>query len=775
MSIEVFVSYSSQDYERVIPLVDRMRSAGIGVWVDEGNIDAATLWSESIVEAIAECRVLIMMVSSHSTGSHNVVKEVMIASEGKKTILPIYLEPSEIPSKLKYQLTGIQHLEWLDGGNDEVFETLKDSLAKRGVTVNGKSSTTEAIPQTQNKANHTPRRSPNRSTQATSNTKNIALACSSIACLILFILFATSRKENAVMVEKKTIYLPINIPENEKFYFDLGSQFKRSISISPNGTYFAFISGQKPDGNHSLWLHSTKDNKRIKIKSSGLLEGLAHPFFSPDEKWLAFFVDGKMYRVSTTTKEENIVCDASLVSGGSWGENQIIYFSPHEGSQLQTIDINKSNDPEIVQVNSQDDKINIRWPEYLPDGKGLLFFDQNKGNNNANYGKIYHFNLNTKKITELVQNGFSPRYLKTGHILYIRDNTLKARTFDLSSLAVGKEEVTLVSGIQMNPFWGNAQYSISNNGTLAYIPGSNIAKGVFAWAYRDGTIERIEGLDANVYCRYALNSTGDKLAAPISSERSDIYVFDLITGESTPITRKDVNLQPVWSPDNSKIIFTKKTSEFNQAMQINSNGAGLPELLYKSENIWLATEYWSQDGTMVSISDFPDRTGYIDLKETPPKFIELASSDGSTIFGLTFSPDGKWISYGSSISGGYSCYIAPIEDPSQAQLITKVFKGEEPRWSPDGKEIFYRSARGLYSVPLDFDSSGSVKIGPPKLIINIPWIDNHGIGYDVHPSGEKFLVVVHEKEEVSDCFNIVQNFDALVERKFSELKNNNQQ
>ena len=81
MSTEVFVSYSSQDYERVMPLVDRLRSAGITSWVDEGNIDAATLWSESIVEAIAECQVLIMMVSTHSTDSHNVVKEVMIASE----------------------------------------------------------------------------------------------------------------------------------------------------------------------------------------------------------------------------------------------------------------------------------------------------------------------------------------------------------------------------------------------------------------------------------------------------------------------------------------------------------------------------------------------------------------------------------------------------------------------------------------------------------------------------------------------------------------------
>ena len=152
----------------------------------------------------------------------------------------------------------------------------------------------------------------------------------------------------------------------------------------------------------------------------------------------------------------------------------------------------------------------------------------------------------------------------------------------------------------------------------------------------------------------------------------------------------------------------------------------------------------------------------------------MASSSGSTIFGLTFSPDGNWIAYGSSISGGYSCYIAPIENPSQAQLITKVYKGEEPRWSPDGDEIFYRSAQGLYSVPLEFSSNQEVKIGAPELIINTPWIDSHGIGYDVHPSGEKFLMVVHEEEEVSDHFNIVLNFDALIEQKFAELKNNGQ-
>ena len=102
MSADVFVSYSSQDRDRVIPVVDYLRSSGISVWVDEGNIHAADLWSEQIVQAIASCRVLVVMLSGNSTDSHNVIKEAMLASEQKKVLLPVYLEPAEIPAKLQY-------------------------------------------------------------------------------------------------------------------------------------------------------------------------------------------------------------------------------------------------------------------------------------------------------------------------------------------------------------------------------------------------------------------------------------------------------------------------------------------------------------------------------------------------------------------------------------------------------------------------------------------------------------------------------------------------
>ena len=137
MSAEVFVSYSSQDHSQVRKIIDRRRDAGISVWMDEGGIDAATLWSEAIVEAINECKVLIMMVSRHSTDSANVVKEVMLASESSKIILPVYLEPADIPTRLKYQLTGIQHSEAYNLTPDELFDELARGLAKNGVMVPG--------------------------------------------------------------------------------------------------------------------------------------------------------------------------------------------------------------------------------------------------------------------------------------------------------------------------------------------------------------------------------------------------------------------------------------------------------------------------------------------------------------------------------------------------------------------------------------------------------------------------------------------------------------
>ena len=135
MSAEVFISYAAKDRERVLGLVKRLRDAGVTVWIDQAGIDVATMWSQEIVSAIRACKVMLLSISPHSTGSENVVKELALASERKKPIIPVYLEPAEIPATMEYQLAGIQRVEYFASNEDAAFKAMVRSLAKRGITV----------------------------------------------------------------------------------------------------------------------------------------------------------------------------------------------------------------------------------------------------------------------------------------------------------------------------------------------------------------------------------------------------------------------------------------------------------------------------------------------------------------------------------------------------------------------------------------------------------------------------------------------------------------
>ena len=135
MSAEVFVSYAARDRERVLGLVERLRKAGVTVWIDQVGIDVSTMWSQEIVSAIKGCKVMLLSISPHSTESGNVVKELALASERKKPIIPVYLEAAEIPETMEYQLAGIQRVEYFKENEDAAFKAMLRSLVKRGVHV----------------------------------------------------------------------------------------------------------------------------------------------------------------------------------------------------------------------------------------------------------------------------------------------------------------------------------------------------------------------------------------------------------------------------------------------------------------------------------------------------------------------------------------------------------------------------------------------------------------------------------------------------------------
>jgi adenylate cyclase len=130
---EVFLSYSRDDHDRVFDLAEKLRSAGVSMWIDTGAIDAASLWSEQIVNALESAKVLLLVVTESAVRSDNVGKEVMLVSERKGHILPVYLEPTVIPPALRYQLAGIQHVEYFKAGDEASLKAILRALERVGV------------------------------------------------------------------------------------------------------------------------------------------------------------------------------------------------------------------------------------------------------------------------------------------------------------------------------------------------------------------------------------------------------------------------------------------------------------------------------------------------------------------------------------------------------------------------------------------------------------------------------------------------------------------
>jgi len=105
---DIFISYSSKDKEKADQLTELLTSAGLSVWIDQSDLDVSTSWSKEIVQAINDCKAFVVLLSPSSLESHNVIKEVSLASEKRKKILPLDLEPVQLTEDFEYQLAGLQ-------------------------------------------------------------------------------------------------------------------------------------------------------------------------------------------------------------------------------------------------------------------------------------------------------------------------------------------------------------------------------------------------------------------------------------------------------------------------------------------------------------------------------------------------------------------------------------------------------------------------------------------------------------------------------------------
>jgi hypothetical protein len=121
---QVFVSYSRQDSKFVDQLVAALQKSSLSVWIDRSRIQAGESWRGEIVEAIQECDAFLLVLSPQSVNSDNVEKELNLASEYKRRIIPLMYQPAELPGGMRYAISGLQFVDFNKGFNQALDELL---------------------------------------------------------------------------------------------------------------------------------------------------------------------------------------------------------------------------------------------------------------------------------------------------------------------------------------------------------------------------------------------------------------------------------------------------------------------------------------------------------------------------------------------------------------------------------------------------------------------------------------------------------------------------
>jgi WD40 repeat protein len=356
-----------------------------------------------------------------------------------------------------------------------------------------------------------------------------------------------------------------------------------------------------------------------------------------------------------------------------------------------------------------------------------------------------------------------------GKLLFLRESAesaLWSQEFDISRLAFVGDPVPVLAHVGHNPAFGFFGVSAS---ALAYrnAPGEEISQ--MAWFDRHGKRTAPFGDSASLYSQTALSPDGSRVAmAKFDGGNVDVWVYDLVRNVSQRLTSDPaLDDSPVWSPDGKHVAFASSRAGHFDLYQISASGGGREELLHASGENKFPTS-WSPDGRYLLYGTQARETAgdiwVLPLdgtsKHTPVPLVHTRANEG----GGTFSPDARWIAYVSDDSGIAEIYVQPftlpsasVDSPGGPKVLVSQKGGRRPRWRADGKELFYNSPDGaLMSVAV---SAGTTfRSGIPQLLFRPPaaWFSTA----DATSDGTRFLVAIPVVETTSPPFTVVLNWQA---------------
>lgn len=506
-----------------------------------------------------------------------------------------------------------------------------------------------------------------------------------------------------------------------------------TIAVSPDGSRLVYV-GNASSGTQ-LFLRPMENVEAVPIPQT---RGAHLPFFSPDGVWLGFVIGNTIRKVRLAGGPAITVCQlAANVPGASWGSNDLIVFATPAGLSVVSA---KGGEPRVLAASDTTRGERYRWPEVLPSGRAAVFTHVD-----ANGFHLAAVSLQTGQVVSLGLEGANPHFVAPGYLLFARpDGALLAAAFDQHALRVTGPMIPIAEGVLVG-IAGVVKLGVSREGVLAYVP-HGAGDRTLVMVDRTGRAEPVSAPSRGFYS-VRLSPDGDRIASdilPHDGDRPDIWMLDLNGSTLRRVTFDSGSLTPVWSVDGRRIAFASKPGgrQYGYTIRWMAADAGDSAETLVPARLGASPGAFTRDGRALLFQIRHPVAGWdlwivpLEGEKMPQPYLAGPSDEHSA----AMSPDGRWLAYVSNESGRNEVYVRSFPRPGSPVQISSA-GGREPRWAPNGTELFYRSQDGMMAAIIS--TSRSVRIGRRTILFDDePYFSRPaGPAYDVHPDGRRFLMI----------------------------------
>ena len=546
-----------------------------------------------------------------------------------------------------------------------------------------------------------------------------------------------------------------------------------SVALSPDGSMMAFVAANESISR--LYLRSIADITPRVLPGT---EGASNPVFSTDGREIAFFTSGRLKKTTldgavTTVTEAGGDGDPR---GIAWlPDGTLVYASLAAGPLLQ-VPSTGGTPRALTTLDEKTGERTHRWPFTLPGGKAVLFTVGSLASpDNYDTATIDAVEVATGKRHTVLKGASSARYANTGHLLFARESSLYSVAFDADSLTTRGSPVQVLPGVNGDTTTGASHISVADNGTLAYTPGSALAAANrLVWVDRTGAGQPLE-LPQGLYFDPRISPDGTRVAVvwqSLTAGSGDVWISDLTRKTFTRLSFSGNTSAPVWSADGKTIYYTYLDPNGRRTTVMRKPADGSREaesLVVLDSRAYLKAV--TADGTLalidyarVAASGGSGEVSTLKLvaNAKPESLVATAFDD----FSGAWSPDGRWLAYQSDESGRAEIYVRDMSSAGGRWQVSTM-GGDEPGWSPDGHELYYRNETQMMAVSVDTRTTFAPTA--PRVLFNGVYNlrSDTGVSYAIHPKGDRFLMVRLTDENVASTMLVVTNWFADLRRLMS--------